>query len=348
MAMTKATCPSYIAMSMLHRGKTYHDSQLPKAYICTVTNPPKNNTDTKSSRKSQLSFRLGHSSESVEFYILSSSSLALSSKIQDELANGVISFYQSLLSNHKDDGKSYLQTTLHKRKSPSTKTSLNDGQNDSWIRARIVPADRLSMNEARRILVEGYLPCKEMYIELGHVSNYTDYISRGLQIHCGGKKDFVHIIHGCINTAVVLDFLLENNIVCLGGKQYGILLSKGISDCMPGMKRPHPNIYTILEDGAIFLPFRRRMLKGKGGKVTIVDIENGKAEKPDRFKIVSAKLSKMNLQVNPSSKNDIMHEPAEKNPKMKLFNPETGPLTRKDIEYESMTSLSFLPFYTQK
>jgi len=348
----RVPCPSYMSFLLLHREKTYHDNQLPIGYISTVTHPPKLNNDKKSSRKSLLSFQLAHPSDSIELYILSSSSLALSSKIQENLAKGIISFYKSFLPMSQDG------TFFHSRQHQAIDNNNYGGSGESWIRARTLPPKDLSMNESRRILIEGYLPSKQIYVELGHVSNFTDFISRELQIYCGdGKKDFVHVVHGYMNsTVVLLEFLLENNIMFHGKeRRYGILLPNILSNFM-SLAYPNNTLREDDDDNTLFLPFCKRMVKGKGGKITIVDIEHGSNNdarngiqpieiecRPDRMiesKVVDSSRNPPCQDVKITTVN------VPKFPIMTLHDPKQKVPTLRDIQYERITSFPFLPFYS--
>ena len=54
------------------------------------------------------------------------------------------------------------------------------------LQSRALPPSELNPNEASRIVVEGYLPSMNKYIELAHVSNFADCVSRAFKIKCGG------------------------------------------------------------------------------------------------------------------------------------------------------------------
>jgi hypothetical protein len=329
------SCPSYIAMSMLHRDKTFYDNQLPQSFISAVTNAPTIDTKIKSSRRSHLSNKLGHSSQSIEFHVLTSSSLAVSSKIQDCIAQRIVSFYKTLLPHAQSDVTYYTHQPLHNKK-PSM---ASDQQCESWIRTHIAPPSLLSMNEARRIVIEGYSPCKKSYIEIGHVSNYTDYISRGLQIQAGKKKDFAHIVHGTVDTAVILDFLLDNNIVGFSHGQYGILLPKVLSEYMTIV---HP--IRVVDDGQLFVPFVTRMVHGKNGKITLVKLLDTDDREMPSVPIKNTCQSSPDIRTQ--SAGILEMEPHV--PKMRLLDPERYSLSKQEIEFESLSSFSFLPFYTTR
>lgn len=137
------------------------------------------------------------------------------------------------------------------------------------------------------MIIEGYLPSKKEYICLGYVSNYTDFISRGLKIKCGGgggPVEFAHLIHGKVCDFNVLNWMLDHNIASVPPSvmtQNNIIMDLKKTSHLEGIIIPKSIVQFIpplhLDDrtssgSRLFLPFQREIVRGKAGKITTKEI----------------------------------------------------------------------------
>ncbi len=280
-----STCvPSNIVSAMVHRNKTFTDRELPKTFISSTS-------FTSEEANIQIGHKklsLAHTTKRIEVTLLSACNLGLSTEAQDGMVKNILEFYQSLLTTSTDITN--LKAEICHLESKGCSSSSSNRETPLLLRARCVIPSELEPNEARRIIIEGFLPSTKSYIYLGHVSNYTDYISRALKIKCGGRNgqptEYAHLIHGtilCCHGA--LQWCTENNIVSVktggdtppsaGGaekmntplQRNGILIPPSLKNFM--------NVDTITQgfsskeysDTLLFIPFIRELVRRKGGKI---------------------------------------------------------------------------------
>jgi len=266
--------PSYIAFSMLHQNKSYTDRELPKKYIC--------NTDVTERIGENKKVQLIHQTNRVELSSLSTCNLKLSRHIQDEFVNTALKFYESLLISNCDINN------IERFNNRFLK--LRYRKNISLLRTQSVPPTMLHPNECRRIMIQGFLPSKGGYVELGAISNYTDYISRNMKIKCGGGHgqpiEYAYLVHGIICDQGVMQWLLENNIASLhelnvehdvknniDEGQTGVI----IPPCLLQFMRLDPSLQMLTtSSSSMFIPYARALIKRKGGKVSSKPVKGSK------------------------------------------------------------------------
>jgi len=194
-AQTKAAkIPSNVLLSCIHTGKTYADHKaLP---VTQIVIPSK---------------------EEVEIFSICKSSLSSSRTIQIQMAYRIAQFHLSLLNLTTMDSNTKPCITIIVGQEDTNKTTDSP---PSILRIRILPNNLLLSAESSKIIVEGLcLPTRntknkcQPYVELGHVTNFTDYISRHFNTKCSSNsKDYVHTIHGLFcNTTNTISWMLQNN-----------------------------------------------------------------------------------------------------------------------------------------
>ncbi len=269
--------PSNITLALLHQNKTFTDRELPKIYLCNSQITSSNNEC--STRVGLKQLPLIHAINQIEVFAISTCNLSISAGLQNDIVRGYVEFYRSLLTNVTD--LKNLECDLKSKQQKST----------PLIRIQITSPCNLGPNEARRVTIEGYLQSKKEYICLGHVSNYTDFVSRGVKIKCGGGHgqpvEFAHLIHGKFCDQNVLNWMLENNIGSiprpinpnLKKKMNGRMFHDGIIIPSPLVRFMRPITGSNKSSRVLlFLPFQREIVKGKGGKITTKEIKNARSQ----------------------------------------------------------------------
>ena len=265
--------PSCLTPATIHADKSYPDAKLPIYHVFKTNELG----DLAEPKKEDIGRIFAHPTERLSILALNLPTLASSRMLQDQLANLLVEFYEDLLVP-SDVSNLSLSNRYHKNKDNLL----------PMIRARTVDAQRLEMNECRRIVIEGYLPSTNAHIELASVCNTSDYVSRALRIKSGGTRvgkakpqggsvEHPHIIHGTIcDTRLSLAWIMENNSARLS-------LGSGATACIiEGVAIPRA--LTDFEDNigedklhrvdekVSFLPFCRRVLAGKKGKTIIEEV----------------------------------------------------------------------------
>ena len=267
--------PSYVTPATIHAGKSHPDAKLPiyhtiKTYESGVSEEPL--------KKDDIDRHFAHPTERFSIFSLTLPTLASSRMAQEQMAKLLIEFYESLLVS-VDAPNLSLSNRYHRNKNDLL----------PMMQARTVEAPCLAMNECRRIVIEGYLPSTNSYIELASISNTSDFISRALGIKSGGTRvgkarpqgggvEYPHIIHGTFcDTRSALLWIMENNAAHLS-------LGPGPS-LIEGIAIPLALVDFVDNDGegelhrldemVSFLPFRRRILAGKKGKAIIKEVDEG-------------------------------------------------------------------------
>jgi len=253
--------PSFVALASMHQNKSYSERMLPQVYLSStqcLDQADKNNEQT-----SQFS----HPIERLQIFAISTSNLTMSRSLCDEFAHAIKDLYLSLLSSSHTGGDNEVEISSFSKEHP--------------LRVRTLQTSSLEKNEARKIVVEGYMPSMKKYIVLGHVSNSTDFISRAFKIKCGGSKlqgqgvEYTHLIHGVIcDGGVALSWFLENNIATLkthgGNDEAQKKLGVAIPPCLVSFLSPERRNLT---DSTMWIPFVRKLEKGKNGKTSIKQID---------------------------------------------------------------------------
>lgn len=252
--------PSFVALASMHQSKSYSERMLPQVYISSTQ--CLNQADKSNEQISQFS----HPIERLQIFAISTSNLTISRSLCDEFAQAIKDMYISLLSSShtKSDNKAKILSF--------TKEQL--------LRVRTLQPSLLEKNEARKILVEGYMPSMKKYIVLGHVSNSTDFISRAFKIKCGGSKlqgqgvEYTHLIHGAIcDGFVAMNWVLENNISTLtnsGDDRAERNVGVAIPPCLVSFLYWQRRNVTY---STMWIPFIRKLVKGKNGKNSVKRIE---------------------------------------------------------------------------
>ena len=264
--------PSFITPAKIHAGKSYPDAKLP---IYHVFKTDERSGDSREPHTKDACRLFAHPTERLSMFALTLPSLASSRSLQDQMGGILLEFFESLLVP-SDTSKLSFANRNHRR----TNVLL------PMVQARTVDASSLAMNECRRIVVEGFLPSADSYIELASVCNTSDYVSRvlGIKSHgtkvgkCklqGGSVEHLHIIHGTICDAqVALTWAMENNTARLswspGTVIEGVALPRMLSDSMDNVGEYESR---HLNDSVSFLPFCRRILNGKKGKAIVKEVE---------------------------------------------------------------------------
>ncbi len=274
--------PSHIALSMLHQNKSFSDRELPKKFLSTTSISQVDISKGQASSSSS-SLRLIHSINRLEIFVIATSNLRLSTKIQDDIAENIITMYKSLLVSMSDDINSFGCANFSSQQcSKSTPT----------LRTRSISPSNLEPSEARRLIIEGYLPFTGKYVCLGHVSNYTDYISRGIKVKCNGghgqPNQYCHLLHGHLCNQEALIWLMENNVFSITSSEHSKHNQLGISTYIQHEQRGvmiPSNLAGDVGTGVmgrkmgkslLFLPFVRELTKRKGGKTSTKEIKGSK------------------------------------------------------------------------
>lgn len=271
--------PSYVTLYMIHENKMYSDKNLPIRYFAISNQATGDHKPRRAKSAHTFQHNFAHHTEQVELFALSTCNLNSSREIQDEMAHYIYRFYKSLLS------KSHLDHQSQSGDNVSKCVFIRDKCN--ILRIQQEPPSRLDPNEARRVTIQGYFPSKKSYVDIGHVSNFTDYMSRSFNIKCVGScntsNEYVHTIHGILYDSSILQFVVENNIAMQGKSsgnhgKLGMLVPCALSSEIGIEKRSigfGERIETATEDeDYLFLPFQRKQRKGKGGKLNVEDIKN--------------------------------------------------------------------------
>lgn len=233
--------PSYLCNLMIHADKSFSDKTLPSLFLCQ--------SECSRDRK----YTSAHPLPQLELLYLVSSDLNQSRLVQDDTAKQMLQMYTSLISQADYTKK----VQFHRSSKPP-------------IRLKLAKPSELNPNESRRINIEGYTNSREEYTILGFVSNTTDFISRELNMKFVGSHtvEYIHVIHGVICSDTIIDWVLDQNLARLqrGSNSYvdGVFFVPSLC-----------NFISLNKDGhAVFLPFKRLLVKGKKAK-TIVKVIPG-------------------------------------------------------------------------
>jgi len=245
--------------------------------------------------------------------------LIMSRSLCDEIANSIKDYYVSLLSTSLcEDGEDNhhgidMEVIAYSDHEP--------------IRVRLVGPSELGVDEARRLVIEGYSNSRQMYVALGHVSNYTDYISRAYKIKCAGTKiqgqgvEYTHVIHGVIFQGLsALSWFLEHNVAIIMKRNEQSKMVKGKTN-KSSMGISIPSTLTPFlskdlhqsDDKVMWIPFIRDVVKGKGGKVSVEQINtmvdpvyfNKKSSECDLKALSQKGVDKTVTSVSKNSTNDV-------------------------------------------
>ena len=244
--------PSYLAIALMNQDKIFSEKTLPCTYFIQTCGG-----------SDEIS-EFVHKTESLELLSFTVNNLHISRQFQNDLTQMILDFYCTLLCSKKELQRSVSLVTTSK---------------EQPLRVRVLTPCELDMNECRRVVVEGYIPSKEQFVELARVSNYTDFISRQFKIKCVGgnaqSTDYVHMIKCTLLQETAIRWVVENNLSHFHGNH------NHESDCMkssivkgivvPSVLTPFiTKRKTCSENCIIFLPFVREITKGKGGKVKVI------------------------------------------------------------------------------
>jgi len=231
--------PSYISLGLMNQNKVFSDRMLPSIYLIQT-----------SDRSEQT--RFVHQLDRIDILALTVSNVFISRELQDDIANLMLGFFASLLCSTKD-----FEQELR----------LITSSEEPTLRVRVITPSELEFNECRRVVVEGFLPSKGVYIELAYVSNCTDFVSRIHKMKCGGSNihnaEYVHMLHGTMLQESAIDWMLESNLTQFGQSQ-GVLIPPVLENLSESLKN----------SGSMWLPFTRNLLKGKAGKVKVKEIKS--------------------------------------------------------------------------
>ena len=231
--------PSYIALGLMNQNKVFSDRMLPSIYVIQT-----------SDRSEQT--RFVHQLDRIDILALTVSNVFISRELQDDIVNYMLDFFASLLCSTKDFEQELRLVT---------------SSEEPALRARVITPSQLDFNECRRVVVEGFLPSKGVYIELAYVSNCTDFVSRKFKMKCGGSNvhnaEYVHMLHGTMLQESAIDWMLESNLTQFEQSQ-GVLIPPVLENLSESLKNP----------GSMWLPFTRNLLKGKAGKVKVTEIKS--------------------------------------------------------------------------
>jgi hypothetical protein len=231
--------PSYIALGLMNQNKVFSDRMLPSIYLIQT-----------SDRSEQT--RFVHQLDRIDILALTVSNVFISRELQDDIVNFMLEFFASLLCSTKDFEQELRLVT---------------SSEEPALRARVITPSQLDFNECRRVVVEGFLPSKGVYIELAYVSNCTDFVSRKFAMKCGGSNvhnaEYVHMLHGTMLQESAIDWMLESNLAQFEQSQ-GVLIPPVLENLSESLKNP----------GSMWLPFTRNLFKGKAGKVKVTEIKS--------------------------------------------------------------------------
>jgi hypothetical protein len=229
---TQAACLTQALM--IHQNKKYWDRELPQGNVILS----KRELKTLGKRK----WYCGIQSTEIELIALGGCTLEESRTIQRNLVHRLFNWYQGLLI------------------SSCSGYRLQSDRHAIMLRKNVaLPPSHLQPFEVSKINVEGYLHGK--YVVLASVSNCTDYLSRELNIRCGGVHvDYVHTVHASCSTILeTLEWIAHANI-CFEVKSQnkGIGIPKSLAHCMG---------YTQ----STFLPFQKQVIHKSAGRKSAVE-----------------------------------------------------------------------------
>jgi hypothetical protein len=172
-----------------------------------------------------------HTMPRVNLFGMTASSIVESRNLQNKMVHALLDFYATLLIPTAVDRSQFSSNTGLS----SSSVQLLRRNPNAMVRARMVSP--LAANEARRIVVEGYMPAPiNDYIVLAYVSNLTDYVSREFNTRCiggyngahvmgstmGKEVEYVHTIHGTLcDVGITMEWVVQNNVMKI--------IQKGIS-----------------------------------------------------------------------------------------------------------------------
>lgn len=269
-SVPKIPLPTYATFSMFHQSQNYSENTLPLRYVSstpiakTSFQLPNNENSTINTKPKIKSFpKFCHSINKLNLFALCASDMLVSRQIQHDFVELILDFYESLICVPKREKKTI--NPLEQMENISDKI-WERCKSVSWrplLRAySIFPNSsedlNLEPNEASRIIIEGYLPSINGYIQLGHVSNFADFVSRWFKTRFGGgnqvklgssvlsnqanystgkvgvthchSNEYVHTVYGSFcQSDDSLRWMLENNMVYAQGK-YGPPYQKSLLD----------------------------------------------------------------------------------------------------------------------
>jgi hypothetical protein len=308
---SKIIAPSFVAASLLHQDQTYWDRQLPVGHVVTTTSSSSSSTFSLDKRelaridsfqkrgKTKLWFQQT-SGDRVEVLSLTGNTWGESNAMQLRMVSIIVDFYKSLLVFNNNNNNN------------------NNADERPPIRIRTAAPPQLLPCEASRVIIEGEVEKK--LVILGYVSNMTDFGTRGVKTRIGGALGFCHAVHGVVcSIPETLEWMLAQNVT-QDANELGIAIPSQLSVSLQEQLGMTPL------DGALFLPFCRRVHRGKHGKVTRTELNS--VSKP-RIIQPGGKLETDSICMSKPRKAPFVRE---------------GPVTAKDIADERMSCpFDFLP-----
>lgn len=252
--------PSYLALALMNQNTIFSDRKLPCAFLTQ---------DICVQSSEETSDDFAHDIASLNMIAFAVNNLHMSLQLQNSMVEFIVDFYQTLLVDKISVGSSISLVSVSPSREPP-------------IRVRVLDPCALRNHECRRVVVEGHLPSKKRYVELAHVSNHTDYVSRQFNIKCSGgnaqSTNFVYMLESTVVKESAIKWLLENN---LSQYQTEAGNSTKIHNVMSGVVVPSVIAQLVskpdrlLKEGSIlWLPFVRDLSKGKGGKIKVIPINS--------------------------------------------------------------------------
>lgn len=253
--------PTYASFSMFHQSQNYSENGLPLKFVaCTPVDktpaqvPNFENCTSKSQSKSKSSPEFCHPIKQLNLFALCASDIYTSRKMQHDFVDLILDFYESLICVPSGE----MKTLSPFRQAKDLDDQIWERSNPiSWrplLRAYSISSNtheeiNLEPNEASRIVIEGFLPSINDYIQLGHVSNFTDFASRWFKIRFGGgnqvklgssilnnngsyttgrvgvthcrSNEYVHTVYGSFGKIdQSIRWMLENNMVQIYDKKF--------------------------------------------------------------------------------------------------------------------------------
>lgn len=212
---------------------------------------------------------------------MTTTNLKLSLVVQNQIVHDIFSFYKSLLIAKSDLNRLKDGLLVQQQQYPKPEPIL---------RTRIIPfLSELEPNEARKIVIEGYLSCSssssKAYISLVHVSNCIDYVSHGLKIKCSSGSNnqpnqHIHSIHGSVCDHNALQWVMENNLVSYTqDDNHHHNEREEMGGFIPHNLAQFISNDELIQKSLLMIPFVRELVKGRGGKVLVKSIKVAQSQK---------------------------------------------------------------------
>ena len=237
-ATMPAMSTSLIGLSLLHQSTKYLDRELPLRNVC-ITPHELNNNKAPSQQQPHKWFHSSRGGHSINVFAITGGTMTESRAVQMEFLNTMKTFYSSLLM-----------------------------MQDDFVDFELVALDpaQLLPQEASRVVL--YYDT----VIVGHVSNMTDYITRGINTKSQNGTP-VHTVHGCFCVIhETLEFMVQRNVIWQDETASGVGIPRGVArgmqEFVDGIAVPESSFSWA------WIPFHRQLEAKENGKVCLTVLHN--------------------------------------------------------------------------